>query len=55
MIIEVNTGSGNLNLAFEPQYNESVLSFYDNLINTYQIVSYKAALDNGTVIHRVVA
>ena len=55
MIIEVNTGNGTLNLSYEPQHNETVLSFYDNLINTYQIVSYKATLDNGTVIHQVVA
>lgn len=55
MQIEVISGSKTATYSFEPQHTSAVLSFYDELINSYQIISYKATLDDGSVIHQVVA
>lgn len=55
MQIEVNTGGSQITYVFPPEQADAALDFYDSLINTYQIISYKATLADGRIIHQVVA
>ena len=56
MNVEIKYANGEtLNPVYAPDHKESVVAFYEQLVNEHKAMSVKITFDNGEVMHLVEA
>lgn len=56
MNVEITNADGStLNPVYSPEHKDSVIAFYQELVNNHKAMSVRITMDNGEVFHFVEA